>query len=151
MKNLLALFMLSLTLFSCKKDKEENQAKSKTTLLTQNTWRPVLVQRRSDPADAWETNNFSMQACNLDDVWTFGTTGSYLWDEGATMCGSGSQTKESGTWSFTNSESHLSISITNIPGVTPVEDWTIEQLDENTFIYNFYFPTGPYYRYTMSH
>jgi hypothetical protein len=151
MKRLLTIFVLSLILLSCKKDKDDNnESTSKTTLLTQKTWKPVNVQKRSTTTDPWETNNFSMQACALDNIWTFSTNGSYLQDDGLTSCSSSTGTIDSGTWNFNSDETHMTIIITS-SGINLTEDCTIEQLDENTLIYNFYFPTGPYYRYTMSH
>ncbi|MFT3910312.1 MAG: hypothetical protein QM737_12885 [Ferruginibacter sp.] len=155
MKHLLTALLFTTILFSCKKSSDDNnnnnQQKSKTTLLTQAPWYHTLVQKRSSPSDPWETNNFSMQPCGMDDIFTFGSTGSYLWDDGATDCGTSPQTLESGTWVFANNETHMTVTLTNTPGVTPVQDWTIEQLDENTLIYSYYFATGPYYRKTMAH
>ncbi len=151
MKTFLTALVLTTILFSCKKDKEDNQAKSKTTLLTQAAWHHTLVQKRSSPSDPWETNNFSMQPCGMDDIFTFGSNSSYLWDDGPTDCGSSPQTIEGGNWAFNSDETHMTVTITNTAGVTPVQDWTIEQLDENTFIYSYYFQTGPYYRKTMAH
>lgn len=151
MKKICTVLVLTMAFLSCKKDKDENQSKSKTTLLTQSAWKPVKVERRTATTDPWEINTFSNDPCNTDNISTFTTSGVYNVDDGSVKCNPANpQTVEAGTYSFTNNETHLNVIITSV-GFAMEEDWTIEQLDDNTFIYNYYFPTGPYYRVTMSH
>lgn len=150
MKLLLALLMITSLLFSCKKDK--NDAKTKTTLLTEKGWFATTVLRRDNTTDPWEPNLFSTEPCVLDNKTTFTTDKNYSIDNGAIKCDvSEAQTLETGTWTFTTSETHLSFS-RNLPGgVIQLQDWTISQLDENTFKFEYYYPTGPYYQVTMTH
>ena len=151
MKKILTGVLFISVFFSCKKEKNDSTSKSKTTLLTQAAWKPTKVERRTATTDAWEINNFSTDPCNTDNVTTFTSGLVYSVDDGAVKCNPANpQTVESGTYSFTNNEAHLDIIITS-SGFNLEEDCAIEQLDDNTLIYNYYFPGGPYYRVSMSH
>lgn len=142
--------MLSSVLFSCKKDNDDNnQAKSKSTLLTQGSWHITQLLRRSDPADAWTTT--SGDPCRADDILTFNSNLTWSQDDAAIPCGSGNpQIVETGDWNFTSNETHLNFKRTSYGG--QVQDWTIDQLDETTMVVEYYYPVGgPYYKITWSH
>jgi hypothetical protein len=147
-------FLLSLTIFaiSCKKsdDNSNNPVKTKTQLLTQSPWKNSVVLRRSNTTDPWVSAN--TPPCSFDDITTFSTALTYSIDNGPTKCNSGEpQIVETGNWNFTANETHVNYNRDFGAGGTQLQDWTIEQLDENTFVYTFYFPAGPYYKITMTH
>jgi hypothetical protein len=153
MKNLLIIFIAGALLVSCKKDNGSGitNGPDRTTLLTQKAWYTTSVLTRPVDSDPWAINLFSDEPCNKDNIITFTTAGVYNQDEGATKCNSSNpQTVEHGTFNFTTNETHLWVSID--AGFSLIEDWTINQLNDSTLVYEYYFPgTGPFYKVTMKH
>ena len=139
MKKLFLGLIISTTLFSCKKDEATTtnpSTKTRTQYLTQKPW----------------TNAIGLPPCNTDDITIFKTDFTYVEDNGATKCNtSDPQILETGTWSFTTNETHLNYN-RNLGAASHTLDWKIEQLDDNIFVYSyFYFPSPVYYKITMVH
>jgi len=128
-----ALSVLLLT--NCKKKKDEpTPAKSRTELLTQHSWRLASSTADSEVdlnGDATSSTDLMSEkaACEKDDIITFSANGSPRTgskDEGPTKCGSDQSTTFN--WSFNDVESVIKIKALWLT----VEEYTIEQLDENT-------------------
>ena len=100
------------TTLSCKKDKDDNTAKTKTELLTTGSWkRTALV---SNPAYDWygdgtfATDVLSvMKACEKDNFETYNTNGIVETNEGATKCDPLDPQTWSVTWTFADNETKL--------------------------------------------
>ena len=153
MKKIFLVLIIMTTLFSCKKDEGTTTnptTKTKTQYLTQKSWRDSIVLSRPDTNQAWTTVNF--MPCRLDDITNFKTDFSWSYENGATKCNTTDpQIWETGTWSFTTNETHLNYN-RNLGAASHTLDWKIEQLDDNIFVYTyFYFPSPVYYKITMVH
>ena len=143
--NLLAIIVFSpVILISCKKDKDED---SKLKLLTERTWHITQYQYRELPSDPWDVENIT-EACELDDIFTFFADGTYTFTEGPTKCDPfDPDLIDSGTWSFQNDQSVLSIT-----SMGETFDFTIEQLDANTLMIMDYDASIPeYFRIVFQH
>ncbi len=147
MRLIIPLLIFSFTLFSCKKEK----AKSKTTLLTQAVWHPVTVLGRTSRYH-FPDMPVTIEACDLDNVFGFATTGYYSVTDGASTCSDTSPiSPESGIWEFAQDETYIMLHVTT-PSGTITKDCNIEILDENTLRYTFYDPDIIlYYQCTFSH
>jgi hypothetical protein len=109
---LLLMITAATVTFSCKKDKEENSAKTKTELLTTGTWK--LISYTSNPAYDWYGNgNFAtdifnaLNPCERDGLDTYRTNGIVEINEGALKCNSTDPQTFTLTWAFTNNESKI--------------------------------------------
>ncbi|MEO7923245.1 MAG: hypothetical protein ABIR30_06160 [Chitinophagaceae bacterium] len=140
---LTAIVMTSFT--SCKKD---NGPKSKTELLTGQSWKQVKFEEKDAVADPWTDITNTYSACELDNIISFSTSGTFTETEGATKCSPGDpDIATSGGWNFQSNETILRL----ILGVFN-SDATIETLDASTLRISYSDPTGPYYfRITMQH
>lgn len=127
--------LCTLLFTNCKKKKDDpTPAKSKTELLTQHSWK--LVSSTADTEVDLNDDDISSKDlmsekadCEKDDIITFSSTGSPKTgskDEGPTKCGSDQSTTFN--WSFNDVESVIRIQALWLT----VEEYTIEQLDENT-------------------
>lgn len=102
-KLLLGVFALSLVAVSCKKD--EDDAPSKTQLLTNGsskTWKIDKI--------FFEGNDFTdlLEPCDLDDNFIFKSDFTYEENEGETKCdSSASQIGDAGVWAFIDNETKL--------------------------------------------
>ncbi len=97
------------TILSCKKD---NDAKTKTELLTTGTWK--YTASSINPAYDYysdgilATNIFSiMKPCEKDDFETYKTNGEWEYNEGPTKCDPSYPQSFSEPWSFTANETKL--------------------------------------------
>jgi hypothetical protein len=90
---LLIIFALSLAIPSCKKD-----SKSRKEILTSGSWK-LSSMKMNGTAQA-------IQACLLDDFYTFSTAGTYTFSPGAVKCSS-SDISYSGVWSLSTDEKYL--------------------------------------------
>ena len=129
------LLLSSVILFSCKKDKD-----SKTELLTSRTWHITQFQYRENTTDPWDIELVTDQ-CELDNIFTFLTSGTYTYTEGPTKCDPADPDLiDTGTWMFINDESGI-----RLTSAGDVIDFTIEQLDNNTLMIQYYDATWPEY------
>jgi hypothetical protein len=101
-----------LVFFSCKKDDNNDAAKTKTELLTTKSWKYTA----STVTPAYDyygdgvmaTNIFAiMKACEKDDFETYKTSGIWEYDEGPSKCDPLYPQVFSDTWSFAAGESEL--------------------------------------------
>ncbi len=100
--------LLSIFIFSCKKNSEV-ETRSKTTLLTQQAWKikSIGIDLNKDGiSDGDATAYFS--ACQLDNSWLFKLNGTGVGDEGLSKCEPGDPQSANFTWTFKNSETILS-------------------------------------------
>ena len=125
------LVMLAVFLYSsCKKSSDSS--KSKTTYLTQSTWKvqSVGVDVNKDGTSDADASGY-LQACQLDNVYTFKSDGNGTIDEGATKCNSTDPQTSSFTWTLKNNDTILSgnFGLTN-------GDATIITMDDNNFVFS---------------
>jgi hypothetical protein len=117
---------------SCSKSKADNttQPKSKTTLLTQTSWKVqsvALDQNKDGIADGDATGY--ILPCKLDNIYTFKTDGSGTMDEAAAKCNDTDPQTQPFTWLFKNTETMLSGSFSFSNG-----DATIVTLNETNLV-----------------
>ncbi|MEO5681889.1 MAG: hypothetical protein ABIQ88_04565 [Chitinophagaceae bacterium] len=110
--NILAFSIAFISVISCKKSNADTPApaKSKTILLTQNTWKLQSVGMDADRngvADAGGDLTASVPACQLDNSYTFKTDSTGVMNEGAATCNAGDPQTKPFTWGFKNGESIL--------------------------------------------
>jgi hypothetical protein len=128
---ILAFAFLFISAASCKKSGGDTTTtpKSKTTLLTQSTWKVQSVGLDANKDGIAESDVTALiQACKLDNIYTFKTDGTGTMDEATAKCtGTDPQTLAftwlfkstetilSGTFSFTNSDATIiSMNDTNL-------------------------------------
>jgi hypothetical protein len=122
---LLPVALVLATSFSaCKKDKDEEQAKSRTTLLTQKDWFISKFEEKTNNG-AWVDDYPNFLACERDNKQTFRTNNTCVYDEGATKCNSADPQTDIVNWSFTDNETKI---------LLDGESNTIDQLDENSLV-----------------
>ncbi|MFT3936890.1 MAG: hypothetical protein QM726_24910 [Chitinophagaceae bacterium] len=129
---ILAFSFILITSFSCKKSDTDTPVapKSKTTLLTQSTWKVQTVGVDANKDGVAESDVTSLvPACKLDNVYTFKSDGTGSMDEGAAKCNSADAQTQSFTWTFKTNETILSgtFSFTS-------SDATIVSMTETTMI-----------------
>jgi len=96
---------------SCKKSGAgpDTPAKSKTTLLTQASWKIQAVGIDADKNGVAETDmTSSLPACQVDNIYSFKTDGTGMVDESAAKCNSADPQTKPFTWLFKNTETVLS-------------------------------------------
>ncbi len=126
------LFATTLSILSCKKDKEVDPVvKPKTELLTQAIWKIVKTEEKTGNGN-WIDYTSALLACEKDDQTIFRTNATYENNQGAIKCSATSpQIISAGTWKFINNETQISSLAT---GFNPINTFieTIEVLDDNT-------------------
>lgn len=101
---MLPAIILALFVSSCGKDENPPAPKTKTELLTQNSW-------KFKSAFVGTTDySGSLQACQKNNILTFSTNGNGTVDEGATKCNSSDPQTTNFTWNFQTNETILFIS-----------------------------------------
>lgn len=120
-------------LYGCGKDGGGSNSKSKTTLLTQSDWvrtSLMITINTNPPYDDHQTS----APCIRDNRWVFRTNGSYELNQGPTKCNVGDpQIIETGSWSFANNETKLTIGTST---------FTIDQLTETTMVLTYTYSGG---------
>jgi len=117
--NILTFIFLLFTAVSCSKTDAPAPVvpKSKTTLLTQNAWKLQKVGIDANKDGVAETDvTMLVQACKLDNVYTFKTDGTGTMDEAAVKCNTGDPQTLPFTWLFKSTETILSGTFTFING-----------------------------------
>ena len=116
----LILMLVSLSFFACKKS-STSSPKTKTELITQNSW-------RFDHASAAGIGDVSSSIpdCYKDNVTVFATGGTGTISEGANVCSP--STAGSFTWEFQSNETVLHLSAALFSGGTG--DFNLESLTE---------------------
>lgn len=122
--NILAFtLLLFISAASCKKSGSgtDTPAKTKTILLTQASWKIQSVGIDADKNGVAETDVTSqVQACQLDNIYTFKTDGSGTIDEAALKCNSTDPQTKPFSWIFKNSETVLNGSFGFTNGDVPI-------------------------------
>jgi hypothetical protein len=157
MRKIILGLIISTTLLSCKKDEATTinpSTKTRTQYLTQKPWHDSIVLSRPDTMSTWNTNNYgNTTPCAKDDNSIFKTNFTYSVDQGSLLCfPSDPFILETGTWGFTQNETHIDYNRFNNGAFAHTLDWKIEKLDDNIFIYTyFYHPSPNYYKKIMVH
>ena len=128
MKNLLGSFS-SLLLFgilfsSCGKDDNDPPAKSRTELMSQQTWKFSAA-----TAGGIDVSS-NVDDCYKDNVLTFNANGTGNMNESANVCSP--STAGNFTWTFQNNENELNASASLFPGGSGV--FTIVSISETTLV-----------------
>ncbi len=124
--------LLFISAASCKKSGSgpDTPAKSKTILLTQASWKIQSVGIDADKNGVAETDvTSSLQACQIDNIYTFKTDGTGTIDEGAVKCSAGDPQTKPFNWVFKNNETVLNGSFGFTNG-----DATILSLNETNLV-----------------
>lgn len=115
----------SFTFVSCSDDDDTTTTPTptpqptKTELITAKNWKLTKQMVSINGSPESDFTQF-YDACELDNLHKFATTGAFTIDEGATKCNaSDPQINSTGTWMFTNNEAKLKI--TEGADVTEVE------------------------------
>ena len=97
---------------SCKKDKDDTTAKTKTELITTGSWKRTAL--TSNPAYDWNANGVfetnilnTMMPCEKDNFDTYKTNGVFETNEGATKCDPLDPQTWTVTWIFADNETKL--------------------------------------------
>jgi hypothetical protein len=134
------LFFLSAFLFitvvSCKKGNHTQTTppqKSKTSLLSQASWKLIKAEEKSSSATIWNDVTTVITPCKRDDIYFFRADGTWDLNEGPTKCSpSDPQVFLTGTWTFFNNETQ--IKRYEGVGTSLLVTFNVEQLDETTLI-----------------
>jgi hypothetical protein len=136
-KHLLFLFVLisaNIFLFSSCKKNNDPPSKTKTELISQNTW-------KFKTATVGGTT-FTFPSCLTDLILTFATNGTGNLDEGPTKCNATDPQTTTFTWFFQNNETELVTSAPLIPNGSTT--FTIVSLTESELVVTFGYSTpGP--------
>ena len=130
----LLLVLIAANLFiysSCNKsDYNPPAPKTKTVLLSQNTWK-----FKSAKANGSDVSNQAppFDACRKDNILTFTAVGAGNVNEGLTSCSP--PENNSFTWNFTTNETILHVSAVLFPGGT--NDFTLVSLTETELVVSF--------------
>ena len=130
----LILMLVSLSFFACKKS-STSSPKTKTELITQNSW-------RFDHASAAGIGDVSSSIpdCYKDNVTVFATGGTGTISEGANVCSP--STAGSFTWEFQSNETVLHLSAALFSGGTG--DFNLESLTETNLVVSQIMTIAPY-------
>lgn len=123
MKKIISISALFFTflLAACNK---KDTAVSKTELLTSGTWKITAVVSDNDANGTYETDDFAtFSLCFTDNFWSFSASSVVTMDEGPTKCDVADPQTETGTWNFTQNETHLMIN---------ADEWKLEELTTST-------------------
>ena len=127
MKNSLVLLALAVgfTFTSCSKD--DDAAQTKTQMLTGKNWKVTAATVSVDNAPA---KDFFGQVpdCSKDDFTNYAADGKVTFDVGATKCAANEAQTQSGTWTFTDNETKLSVTQDNDPTVYTISELTSSKL-----------------------
>ncbi|MBK5270416.1 MAG: hypothetical protein JJE22_05310 [Bacteroidia bacterium] len=142
MKGIVMTAFFSVVSISCKKNKEDSN--SDFSLLTMAAWKVSKYEQKID-SDPYIDQFPGWAACTKDDIYLFKTNNIYEINEGTTTCNSGDpQVIFTGTWLF---KANRKIDIGQ-------DEYTIEQLDQNTLVISNVYISNPdtkYTRYTFVH
>lgn len=129
---LLNIFAIVLTasLVACSKDSGSQKGQTKTDLITASAWK---IDQIGVDADKNGSIDFpqTLQACELDNTFTFKNDGTGIFDEGATKCNDTDPQSGNYTWTFINSESGIR---GDIPQLGFSGDATINALTSSSFV-----------------
>ena len=138
--SILFLLAISFVIFvSCKNDKDNNPAKSKTELLTAAPWkRTALI---STPAYDWNADGTSstdvlsiMWPCEKDNLDIYKANGIIETDEGPTKCNSSDPQSWTTTWAFIENESKLIFDGVDVYTLLELTETTLKF--QSTFVEN---------------
>jgi hypothetical protein len=129
---ILAFVVLLIAAVSCKKSDNNvvTPAKSKTTLLTQASWKILSVGIDANKDGIAETDvTSSVPACQFDNTYSFKTDSTGVMDEAALKCNSTDPQTKPFTWGFKNNETILTGTFSFTNG-----DATIITMNETSLI-----------------
>lgn len=111
-KSIFYLLGLALLLGACSKDNNATNADK----LMGGQWRlTALTTSFTYNGNETTVDAYAQLAnCDKDDFFVFQSGGVFISDEGATLCNPSDPQQETGTWSFTQNETHLVISGTSV-------------------------------------
>jgi hypothetical protein len=119
---------------SCSKGNgAQTTPKSKTTLLSQSSWKLIKAAEKNASATLWNDVATVITSCRRDDIYIFRTDGTWELNKGPTKCDpSDPQIFLSGTWLFANSKTQIK----RYEGAwtSLLVTYNVERLDETTFI-----------------
>ncbi|MEP7278226.1 MAG: hypothetical protein ABI813_06275 [Bacteroidota bacterium] len=110
LSNILAFTFLFVVVASCKKSNgNQISDKSKTTLLTQSSWKIQTVGIDADKNGEAETDmTATVPACQRDNIFSFKSDGTGTMDEAMVKCAQQDPQTTDFTWSFSDNETILS-------------------------------------------
>jgi len=134
LKTIAVIILFSSLFVACKKS---SHVKTRTELLTQNTWKFSSATVNGMDASS------NLQACQKDNVYTFISAGTGNEDEGPSKCNSGDPQTIPFTWNFTTNETVLHVSTSFFSGAS--NDFTIMTLSETQLVVTIPYtpPAGP--------
>lgn len=117
---------LSLLIWTaCKKDSSSSSNASRTTLITQTTWRYDTSGIDLDHNGTIDLGNDTLIAkCQKDDIYTFASNGTGTMDEGSLKCSVADPQTSSFNWSLTNHDSVLHATFPPISGTINIQSVT---------------------------
>lgn len=127
---IIAFSLFFLPLFSCKKSSDSSSSKSKTTLVTQSSWKiqSVGADVNKDGTVDQDVTSY-LQSCQIDNTYTLKSDGTGTADEGATKCNSTDPQTTAINWSFKSNETVFSGNLGFFSG-----DANISTLNETNFV-----------------
>jgi hypothetical protein len=128
---LFLLAICSLFLIAC--NKSPTAPATKTDLITNKNW--VMTSATINPGvninGVVITDMYAqLPPCIKDNIMRFSSNGTYVDDEGATVCSAGAPQTTPGTWAFSPNETVVTMSLS---GNSP-ESYIIESLTANSFV-----------------
>ncbi len=122
-KNILFVLALWVTLISC--DKEDDVTYT-SEMLTNGSWKLTDYRSDYDKDGVYEVNSYAnLGPCNIDDIYTYLSNGTYIQDEGPSKCDESYPQTKYFTWRFQDNTASLSLS---------GNKYTIEKLNATTLI-----------------
>lgn len=97
LRKILALSIVAVTLFSCKKDDDVKTTTTPSKEQLVGTWRQTA--ESTNGVSTWNTSNY--QACEMDDNITLNTDNTYTYTDAGTVCSPSGN--DAGAWAISGS------------------------------------------------
>ena len=111
----LIVIVLSFTVLSCSKSKDDDAVRSNKEILTSKTWKYLSI--------AYDGVQEELSDCEKDDLLTLATNGTWLYSVNETPCED--QSDDTGTWTLSSDEKQLTLVEED------EEPWTIVEINES--------------------
>lgn len=128
------LFFLAISSFifiSCSNKETTPPPKSKTELLTQNSWKFSSATANGSDASGY------LQTCQKDNIYTFAAAGTGTIDEGLTKCNVSDPQTTPLTWNFASNETILHISVSLFSNTN--NDFNLVKLTDTELVVSTYY------------
>jgi hypothetical protein len=102
-----SLAFVTFSFVSCEKD-NTSQTESKTDILTKSSWKFETFGVDTDGDFILTGNEIGINACDMDDVFTFSKNGILAHNFGADICASGGSSILEDSWQFYSDETFIS-------------------------------------------